>query len=200
MYIDVEFTILMRMARDHMEENGFTPTTVTCYMRTWRSIYNFGISKGISCYSAELAEQYIRRWNINLADSQERYVFTNRSGGQLSRSGIKYILDKYVESAREKDATLLPEKISPHTLRHTKAMHMLQAGNNIVYIRDILGHSDLNTTERYARADTALKMEALSKAEIPMPELDNSLPDVSSDLSGHSIEDDMANWLKNFSK
>ena len=144
--------------------------------------------------------EYMRRWNINLADSRERYVFTNRSGEHLSRSGIKYILDKYVESAREKDSTLFPERISPHTLRHTKAMHMLQAESNIVYIRDILGHSDLNTTERYARADTALKREALSKAEILMPEPNNSMPDISSDFSGHSIEDDMANWLKNFSK
>ncbi|MBS3902282.1 MAG: tyrosine-type recombinase/integrase [Dethiobacter sp.] len=145
-------------------------------------------------------KEYMKRWKINLADAQEQYVFTNRSGGKLSRSGIKYILDKYVEEGRTENPLLFPEKISPHTLRHTKAMHMLQAGNNIVYIRDILGHYDLNTTERYARADTALKREALSKAEIPMPEPADPLPEVSPDFSGHSVEDDMANWLKNFSK
>ena len=77
---------------------------------------------------------------------------------------------------------------------------MLQAGNNIVYIRDVLGHSDLNTTERYARADTALKREALAKAEIPMPEIFGAMPESSPDLIGHSVEDDMANWLKNFTK
>ena len=77
---------------------------------------------------------------------------------------------------------------------------MLQVGNNIVYIRDILGHSDLNTTERYARADTALKREALYKAEIPMPEPADPLPETSPDLSGHSVEDNMANWLKNVGK
>ncbi len=71
MYSDVEFTKLMRMARDHMEENGFTPTTVTCYMRTWRSIYNFGISKGISCYSAELAEQYmLEKYHVSMGETQ----------------------------------------------------------------------------------------------------------------------------------
>ena len=54
---NVEFTKLMRMARDHMEDNGFSPTSVSSYMRTWRSVYNFGLSKGITKYSAELAEQ-----------------------------------------------------------------------------------------------------------------------------------------------
>lgn len=142
--------------------------------------------------------EYVKRWKINLVDSQERYIFTNRCGEQLSRSGVKYILDKYVASAKSENPILFPEKITPHTLRHTKAMHMLQAGNNIVYIRDILGHSDLNTTERYARADTALKREALSKAEIAMPVPEAPLTDI--DLSGHSIEDDMANWLKAFGK
>ena len=51
---NVEFTILIRMARDHMEENNYSYTSVACYMRTWRSVYNFGISKGITHYSAEL--------------------------------------------------------------------------------------------------------------------------------------------------
>ena len=77
---------------------------------------------------------------------------------------------------------------------------MLQAGNNIVYIRDILGHSDLDTTERYARTDTAMKRDALAKAEIPMPEPHSSMPQASPNVTRCSIEEDMANWLKNFSK
>ena len=103
-------------------------------------------------------------------------------------------------AGREDNPAIFPDKISPHTLRHTKAMHMLQAGNNIVYIRDILGHSDLDTTERYARADTAMKREALAKAEIPMPEPQSPMPQASPDVTRCSIEEDMANWLKNFSK
>ena len=144
--------------------------------------------------------EYVRRFGINIADSKEQYIFTNRSGNKLSRSGIKYILDKYVAAGRENNPVLFPDKISPHTLRHTKAMHMLQAGNNIVYIRDILGHADLDTTERYARADTAMKREALAKAEIPMPEPQSPMPQSSPDVTRCSIEEDMANWLKNFSK
>jgi len=58
----------------------------------------------------------------------------------------------------------IPERISPHVFRHTRAMHLLQAGVNIVYIRDILGHVSIQTTEVYARADSKLKREALEKA------------------------------------
>ncbi|MCD8336705.1 MAG: site-specific integrase [Lachnospiraceae bacterium] len=145
-------------------------------------------------------KEYINRWEISLPNDAERYVFTNRRGEQLTRSGVKYILDKYVASGKEESQQLFPDKVSPHTLRHSKAMHMLQAGNPIVYIRDVLGHTDINTTERYARADTAMKREALEKAAIPMPEpreppekRDESLPE-------NSIEYDMARWLKSFRK
>jgi len=147
--------------------------------------------------SVRYLTEYITRLRIDLAVAQERYVFTNRSGQRLSRAGVKYILDKYVDAGRGKDPTLFPETVSPHTLRHSKAMHMLQSGVNIVYIRDILGHSDLNTTERYARADTSMKREALLKAEIPLPEpvVENSASPLS--FLEHSIEADMADWLRN---
>ena len=65
--------------------------------------------------------------------------------------------------ARTATENLIPEKISPHCLRHSKAMHLLQAGVNIVYIRDILGHVSIQTTEVYARADSKQKREALEK-------------------------------------
>ena len=68
---NVEFTKLMRMARDNMEENCFTPTSVTCYMRTWRSVYNFGLSKGITQYSADLAEQYmLEKYHVSIGETQ----------------------------------------------------------------------------------------------------------------------------------
>jgi site-specific recombinase XerD len=143
--------------------------------------------------------EYAARCQLDISSVQERYIFTNRSGEKLSRAGVKYILDKYVNAGRASNPVLFPDKISPHTLRHSKAMHMLQSGVNIVYIRDILGHSDLNTTERYARADTAMKREALAKAEITMPEPVISIPENPLAFTDHSIEDDMAEWLKNFS-
>lgn len=68
---NVEFTKLMYLARDHMEENGFSPTTVIYHMRTWRSIYAFAKSMGIENYSAELAEQYMReKYHMALGEKQ----------------------------------------------------------------------------------------------------------------------------------
>jgi integrase/recombinase XerD len=61
---------------------------------------------------------------------------------------------------------LIPDKISGHTLRHSKARHLLQAEVNLVYICDILGHSSVQTTETYARADSKQKREAIEKAYV----------------------------------
>lgn len=61
---------------------------------------------------------------------------------------------------------LVPERISCHCLRHSKAMHLLQSGVNIVYIRDFLGHYSVQTTEVYAKADSRQKRQALEKAYV----------------------------------
>ena len=66
--------------------------------------------------------------------------------------------------ARTVHPELISNQISPHILRHSKAMHLLQAGVNLVYIRDILGHVSVQTTEIYARADSKIKRESLEKA------------------------------------
>jgi len=91
-------------------------------------------------------------------------LFFNSRKGKLTRAGINYILLKYANIAKEKDTALIPDKISCHSLRHSKAMHLLQSGVNLVYIRDILGHTSVQTTEIYARADSLKKREALEKA------------------------------------
>ena len=58
-------------------------------------------------------------------------------------------------------------RISPHTLRHTKAMHLLQAGVPLVTIKDILGHADVRTTEIYVQCDLAMKRSALDLTGSP---------------------------------
>lgn len=94
----------------------------------------------------------------------ERPIFSGRHGHPMSRSGLRYLLAKHVRSAASKRTTGLPSKVGPHTLRHSKAMHMLQAGVPLVIIRDILGHVDVKTTEVYARADLEMKRRALETA------------------------------------
>lgn len=102
----------------------------------------------------------------NLFDSSKNLypVFYNYRKEKLTRAGINHILQYYAGKARGKNASLIPNKISPHSLRHSKAMHLLQAGVNLVYIRDILGHESVTTTELYARVDSKQKREAIEKA------------------------------------
>lgn len=99
-------------------------------------------------------------------------LFFNHRGERLTRAGVTYILKKYCSAARTENPEL-PAKISPHVLRHSKAMHMLQAGVNLVYIRDFLGHAHVETTEIYAKADTEMKRRAIETAKIP---IDPNLP------------------------
>ena len=103
---------------------------------------------------------HLREHGLAGADTADRPVFAGRTGGHLSRSGIRYLLTKHTQAAA-RSRPGLPARIGPHTLRHTKAMHMLQAGIPIVIIRDILGHVDMKTTEVYARADLEMKRRAL---------------------------------------
>ena len=92
---------------------------------------------------------------------------------RLTRAGVTYILKKYFRFACERDSTM-PKTISPHILRHSKAMHMLQADMHLVYIRDFLGHESVKTTEVYARADPETKRKAIEKVQL---QIETDLPD-----------------------
>ena len=71
--------------------------------------------------------------------------------------------------------------VTPHTLRRSRAMHLIQAGVNLIYIRDLLGHADVSTTEIYARADAETKRKAIENAYQPLTP--DALPDWTSDTS-----------------
>jgi integrase/recombinase XerD len=118
--------------------------------------------------TAAIVTKYLTEQGLHRPDRCKEPLFQNRWGERLSRSGVRYILAKYVEKARVSRKGL-PRKISPHTLRHTKAMHLLQSGNHLVIIRDILGHADIKTTEVYAKADLEMRQEALKKAAPDSP-------------------------------
>ena len=113
-------------------------------------------------------------------------VFNNSRKFKLSRAGISYILRKYVEAAKKINAGLIPQIVSPHSLRHSKAVHLLRSGVPLIYIRDFLGHASVTTTEIYARVDAEEKRKALeSTYVISSQEL---LPDCESDKG-------LMNWL-----
>ncbi len=108
-----------------------------------------------------LLTNYIRENKLNMPEKQDYPLFFNQHKEALSRSGITYILKKY--TSRIKDMPM-PASISPHILRHSKAMHLLQAGYNMIVIRDWLGHVSVKTTETYARLDVNAKRAILEKA------------------------------------
>ncbi len=114
-------------------------------------------------------------------------LFTNSQNRKLTKEGVAYIISKYVDQAFRK-SNIIPSKVTPHMFRHSKAMHLLEAGVNSIYIRDFLGHTDLKTTEIYAKSNLEMKRKAIEKA---FPEIINSdLPDWNKDTS-------LISWLSN---
>jgi site-specific recombinase XerD len=128
--------------------------------------------------TAELLKRYLMEQNLDKQWKSQYPLFTNSQHNKLTKEGVAHIICKYADAAR-KTSLLIPTNIRPHMFRHSKAMHLLQAGVNLIYIRDFLGHVDLKTTEIYARADTETKRKALENA---YPDLvDSNLPDWSKD-------------------
>lgn len=113
-----------------------------------------------------LLEHYMQENRLNEGQNNQRPLFFNSMGNKLSTAGIAFILQKYIHDAHELAPDIIPEHLSPHSLRHSKAMHLLQAGVSLIYIRDLLGHTSIKTTEIYARADSKQKREAIEQAYV----------------------------------
>jgi integrase/recombinase XerD len=111
-------------------------------------------------------------------------IDNNQHRSKLSRGGIAWILRKY--QAQAADPTLAGAQLSPHVLRHSRATHLYDADVPLPYIRDILGHVDLSTTEIYARASTEAKRKALEAVYDQV---------VSADLAEWNQDSDLLNWL-----
>lgn len=90
-------------------------------------------------------------------------VFTNARGTRLSSDGVQYLLAKHLAIARQRCPSLRQKVVSPHVLRHTAAMELLQAGVDRSVIALWLGHESVETTQIYLDANLAIKQEALAK-------------------------------------
>lgn len=141
--------------------------------------------------TVQILKQYMRELGILDTSANLYPLFFNKRKEKLTRAGVNYILAKYKAMARKRDNTLIPEVLTCHCLRHSKAMHLLQAGVNLVYIRDILGHCSVQVTEIYAKADSKQKREALEKAYTDVTPAEDPIWQTNNDLLV---------WLKSFNK
>jgi len=119
--------------------------------------------------TAQILREHMWERGLDRPERSHEPLFQNRLGERLSRSGIRYVLQNHVEAVRPS----LPgftQSVSPHSLRHTKGMHLLQSGISLEIIRDFLGHGDVKTTQIYARAKLEMRRRALEKvADTPLP-------------------------------
>jgi len=97
---------------------------------------------------------------------RDDHVFLNRFGRPISRSGIEDILRKYTTLAASAVAGLKNRSVTPHTIRHTTAMHLLQSGVDVNVIRSWLGHASIATTNHYVEIDLEMKTQALKTCEV----------------------------------
>lgn len=113
--------------------------------------------------TARLLTSWVNHRNAQSDDP----LFPNRSGERMTRSGVAYRLRIAASRAAVACPSLRRSQISPHTLRHTTAMHLLQAGVDITVIALWLGHESPTTTHRYIEADLAMKQRTLAKLDEP---------------------------------
>jgi integrase/recombinase XerD len=138
----------------------------------------------IDTNTTALLTAYLAERQLDSPGQDDHPVFFNQHRSKLSRGGIAWILRKY--QAQAADPALANARLSPHILRHSRAMHLYDSGVPLPYIRDILGHVDLSTTEIYARASTEAKRKALEAVYADV---------VTADLAEWNQDPELLNWL-----
>jgi site-specific recombinase XerD len=107
--------------------------------------------------------EVLQAWLQDPTLGEGHMLFPNRRGGRLSNDGLQYLLAKYVTTASAVCPPLRSKRVSPHVLRHTAAMELLQAGVDTTVIALWLGHESVETTHIYVEADLAMKQKVLAK-------------------------------------
>jgi integrase/recombinase XerD len=105
----------------------------------------------------------LKQWMKRIDHSPASPLLPNATGAPLTRSGVEHRLKRAVQAAAQKHASLKTRSVSPHTMRHTTAMHLLQSGADLSVIALWLGHESITTTHVYTAADLPMKERALKK-------------------------------------
>ena len=119
---------------------------------------------------AGLIRQYIEAQNFDGSECSGHPLFSSQTHERMTTACIRNIVAKYVELAKHRHPDLFREaNYSPHSFRHSKAVHMVEAGIQLIYIRDFLGHATIKSTERYAKVSQTAITKALTNRQIPVP-------------------------------
>jgi integrase/recombinase XerD len=100
-------------------------------------------------------------------DPVAQQLFLNANGSPITRFGVRYIINQYATAAKSQCPSIADKAVNPHTIRHTTAMHLLRAGNDVNMISYWLGHANINTTHIYVEIDMEMKQRMLQKAKAP---------------------------------
>jgi integrase/recombinase XerD len=109
----------------------------------------------------------LRAWLAIRGPAPTPEIFLNARRQAMTRSGFEYVLDKHVKTATKACPSLSSKRVSPHVLRHTCALTVLQATKDLRKVSLWLGHAHMQTTEMYTRADPSVKLEALEAMIAP---------------------------------
>lgn len=135
---------------------------------------------------------YLKSERTKPKKGYENYLFINQRREPFTRFGLWRMVTKYVEKARKSVPTLVKKHVSPHSFRHTTAVHLLQSGVDVNVISDWLGHVDISTTTDYLHIDMSMKRKALGKINW----LDGV---IKSDLDGQTVDwrdmEQVSKWL-----
>lgn len=107
---------------------------------------------------------YLKETGSMLPQNLDKPIFVNHSDEMFTRQGINHLLSKYTKMARDVDSSLIPNDCSPHKIRHSTAMAMVENGTDLIIIRDFLGHSSVQTTEIYAKLSASRRIKAIEAA------------------------------------
>ena len=128
----------------------------------------------------QILKRYMEQHELFKREKAQQPLFPNYQGQKMTRNGVNNILRKYATMAKQKDCGLIPNSLSCHGLRHSKAMELLESKVELIHIKDFLGHKSVLTTEIYARVNPKYTFEAVKNAyknittdEIPVWEGNN---------------------------
>jgi integrase/recombinase XerD len=112
----------------------------------------------------ELLRRYMIQEGLLNRENAQKPLFPNYQGQKMTRNGVNNILIKYVKMAGKTNPSLMPDHLSCHAIRHSKAMQLLESKVELIHIRDFLGHKSVLTTEIYARVNPKYTFEAVKNA------------------------------------